>query len=114
MIVDIWINCPSETDADRVAGALMARRLIACANRYPRIRSQYFWKGKIEYAEEVPLLLKTRRSLFDAVAAAARTVHPYETPSILCIDVAAANQDYVDWINEVTSAADDRDPDPEA
>ena len=107
MIIDIWINCPSETDADRIAEALMDKRLVACANRYPRIRSRYFWKGEIASEDEVPLLLKTRTSLFEAVVATARASHPYETPSVLCIDVAAANQDYIDWIYAETRVPDE-------
>lgn len=104
MIIDIWINCPSEKVADTLAKELMAARLVACANRYPQIASRYFWKGEVEEAEEVPLLVKTRKELFEAVASTATKVHPYETPSILCTDVAAANQDYIDWIYQETEA----------
>lgn len=106
MIIDIWINCPSDDVADTLAKELMAARLVACANRYPKISSRYFWKGKIEEEDEVPLLLKTRKDLFDAVVRAATEVHPYETPSILCIDVAAANQDYTDWVIDETKDAE--------
>ncbi|WP_161556156.1 divalent-cation tolerance protein CutA [Mangrovicoccus ximenensis] len=106
MIVEIWINCPSEDAADQLARGLMEQRLVACSNRYPRISSRYFWKGEVVEAEEVPLLVKTRKALFAEAAAAAAALHPYETPAILCLDVAAANQDYIDWIFAETKAPD--------
>lgn len=102
MIIDVWINCPSTDVADTLAKELMDLRLVACANRYPMIASRYFWKGAIEEADEVPLLVKTRKELFEVVVISATKFHPYETPSILCIDVAAANQDYIDWVFEET------------
>ncbi|WP_172328191.1 divalent-cation tolerance protein CutA [Mangrovicoccus sp. HB161399] len=106
MIVEIWINCPSEEVAVQLARGLMDMRLVASANRYPKIASRYFWKGRAVEAEEVPLLLKTRKELFGRVAEAARKLHPYETPSILCLDVAAANRDYADWVFAETVGAD--------
>lgn len=102
-IIAIWINCPTAKDADRIAAALMAQRLVACANRYPPIASRYFWKGKIEQAEEIPLLVKTRPDLFDKVADQVRQLHPYETPSIVAQDIARANQEYIDWIYAETA-----------
>ena len=97
-IIDIWINCPSEEVADRIAGKLIERRLVACANRFPPIASSYRWKGGIEQAEEVPLLVKTRDELFDAVEAVVLDLHPYETPSLIGIAVDRVNGGYLDWI----------------
>ena len=43
----------------------------------------------------MPLVLKTRAAL---VAAAARALHPYETPSILARRSTSAAEDYHAWV----------------
>jgi periplasmic divalent cation tolerance protein len=96
--IAVWINCPDADVADAIAEALLGRRLAASANRYPPVASRYHWRGKVEAAEEVPLMVKTRAGLFEAVAAAARALHPYETPGIWAVPLAAATQDYAAWI----------------
>lgn len=98
MIIKIWVNCPSEDIADEIADHLLEQRLISAANRYAAISSRYIWKGRIETAREVPLLMKSRTDLFQDVAAAVRKLHPYETPSILSIKVDQANEEYLDWM----------------
>lgn len=104
-ILDIWINCPDEATADRIADALIARRLVACSNRYAAIESAWHWQGAVERGREVPLLLKTRAALFDRVAEAARALHPFEVPAITAVPVAAATADYRDWVIAETEAA---------
>src|SRR5262245_7860420 len=97
-IVDIWINCPDREVATKISTALIERRLVACSNIYGPIDSCYRWKGAVESASEVPLLVKTRAALFDQVAALVKSLHPYETPSILGIEVLMVNRDYQDWV----------------
>jgi|SRR6056297_721906 len=104
-ILDIWINCPSAADADRIAEDLIARRLVACANRFAAIESAWHWQGTVERGTEVPLLLKTREDLFDRVAEAARALHPFDVPAITAVPVAAATTDYADWVIAETAEA---------
>jgi periplasmic divalent cation tolerance protein len=104
-VVAIWINCPDAVVADAIAEELLRRRLAACANRYPAIASRYHWKGRMESTVEVPLLVKTRAALFDAVAAAARELHPYDCPAIWASSFAAVTPDYRDWILSETAGA---------
>ena len=95
---DITVNCPSAEVADRIADALIAARLAACTNRLAEVESRYFWDGRVEAAREVPLLVHTRADLFDTVARTVRAHHPDETPSILGVAVARANEDYASWL----------------
>jgi hypothetical protein len=66
------IKCPMETllvitalpDAETaraLAARLVERRLGACVNILAPCQSLYRWEDKLEEAEEVPLLMKTRR-----------------------------------------------------
>jgi periplasmic divalent cation tolerance protein len=97
-IFSVEINCPDGATARRIGEALVARRLAACANVGAPIESVYRWRGQVERATEVPLTLKTAVSRFPALAAAARALHPYETPSIVAHPVAAVTDDYRAWV----------------
>ncbi len=103
-IIDILVNCPSIETADTISAALIDQRLVACSNRYAPIQSSYHWQGKLEYAEEHPLLLKTRADLAQPVEDAIRKLHPYEVPPILRTRVDGANTDYIAWVYDVTRA----------
>lgn len=104
-IIDVWINCPSKQVAGDIAQALLHDRLIACANVFPPIDSQYFWRGGVETASEVPLLVKTRKGLFHKLAERVGDLHPYETPGIMAVDIADANHDYLEWVYQETDAS---------
>lgn len=104
-IVAVEILCPDAGTAAAIAEALVAGRLAAAANIHPAVGSLYHWRGRIERVTEVPLVLKTRAALFPALAAAARALHPYETPSILARPVAAATDDYRAWVAAETSGS---------
>lgn len=101
-IVEVWVNCPDEQTAATIADLVVDERLAACANIYPSISSRYHWKGKIKRAREVPLLLKTRQSLFDMLVERVTVLHPYETPSIVGIEVIQASAAYRAWLVDST------------
>ncbi len=103
--VDIWINCPDRAVAEAIAQAAVEARLAACANILSPVSSLYRWKGAVERAEEVPLVLKTRAGRFDAVAALAKSLHPYETPSIVATALEPVEAGYADWLAEETKDA---------
>jgi periplasmic divalent cation tolerance protein len=72
------------TEADRERGeslarALLERGLVACASLHPVV-SFYRWKGQLERAEEVQLLLKTSPDRLRSLRAAMAELHSYETP----------------------------------
>ena len=96
-------NLPDRASAEKLAHLLVAGRLAACVNVLSPCRSVYRWKGKIEDAEEFPVLIKTTRERYSALEAAIRENHPYELPEIIAFPLAAGLQAYVDWVASETS-----------
>lgn len=103
-IIDVWINCPTSDVAHAISEALVAERLAACTNTFADIQSAFHWKGRVERETEIPLLVKTREDLFDAVCRRVRSLHPYETPGIMAVEIKHVNQDYQDWVLAETGA----------
>jgi periplasmic divalent cation tolerance protein len=90
-------NLPDRQSADRLAQHLVGARLAACANILPPCHSVYRWEGKVETAEEIPMLLKTTRRNYPALESSLRDAHPYEVPEILAVE-ADGLPAYLDWV----------------
>jgi uncharacterized protein involved in tolerance to divalent cations len=99
--VTILTTTATEADAEMIADALLADGLAACVQMLP-IRSRYLWKGEVQREAEQLLLIKTREALFEAARARIRSLHPYETPEILALPIAAGDVDYLTWIRDST------------
>lgn len=98
----IFTTCPDKKTANKIADALLKKKLVACANILPGVTSKYWWKGKIERSREVMMIMKTRRSLFGKAKKEIQSLHLYDVPEILCVRIAEGSKDYLKWIKNVT------------
>lgn len=103
--VIVYTTYPGLVEAETAGKALVERRLAACVNILPGMVSLYAWKGAVERADEVVMIVKTRASLAEAVRAAVKEAHPYETPAILVIPVESVDSNYLGWLLEETAGA---------
>ena len=55
---EIQTCCGSEAEAKKIGEFLLEKKKAGCVNIFP-VKSAYWWKGKIEEAEEWVLSLKT-------------------------------------------------------
>jgi periplasmic divalent cation tolerance protein len=94
----VYVTAADERQAATLARALLERRLIACANLLPGMRSFYRWQGAVHDEPEVAMLLKTTTSRVDAVIAAVEELHPYDTPCVVVWPIEAGAQAYLAWI----------------
>jgi len=96
----VYTTWPSVVEAEAAGRNIVERRLAACVNILPGMISHYWWRGAIERAEEVVMIVKTRASLSEAVRAAVKAMHAYETPAIMVLPVESLDPDYQAWIVE--------------
>lgn len=101
----ILTNTDDLDHASRMATELVERKLAACVNIVPRIRSVYFWKEEVVQEEEHLLLIKTREDLLEPLRAAIRELHTYELPEVIAIPVAGGDAAYLNWIRDSTRQA---------
>lgn len=93
---------PDPITAEKLSRTLVEERLAACVSVMGGVRSTYWWKGKIETAQEVQLILKTRASLVPALSARLKQLHPYEVPEIVEIKPDSIDPRYLSWLLEST------------
>jgi periplasmic divalent cation tolerance protein len=85
-------------EADQLARALVEDRLAACATIIPGAQSVYRWKGKVETATEILLLLKTTQIHLACLETRLHELHSYETPEFLVLPIECGSRLYLDWL----------------
>ena len=95
----------SADEAVTLIKTLLERRLIACGQIVPGVRSLYRWNGKIADEAEVIVYLKTRAARMESLEVAFAELHPYKVPELLALPVTAGLSKYLSWINAETSLA---------
>ncbi len=87
-------------EAGLLARTLVERKLAACVNLVPAVRSIYAWQGEIHDETEVLLITKTTRARFAALAAALRELHSYDVPEIIALEPWAVDPAYAAWLED--------------
>lgn len=95
---------PDREHALELAQALVEQKLAACVNVLAECTSVYHWKGALETASEIPVLIKTREDLYPQVEAAIQLSHPYELPEILAFKPSGGLPAYFEWVLQETGA----------
>ena len=96
----VWCTCPSSEVADRIAQQIVEKRLAACANIIPGVKSVYRWQGKIIQDQECIMMIKTTKDQFDALAAEIIEMHPYELPELITVNIDQGLEAYLQWIED--------------
>lgn len=102
-VIVVLTNLPDREAALKLARELVAQRLAACVNVLAECSSVYRWKGEIENAAEVPVLIKTRAARYAEIEAAIRALHPYELPEIIAVPVGRGLEAYLQWVADETA-----------
>jgi len=91
-------TCASPEEAEKIARALVEKKLAACVNILPAVRSIYRWKDGIEDDQETLLLIKSSRALFGELRAEIQKLHSYEIPEAIAIPIVDGLERYLEWI----------------
>ncbi|RJO60060.1 divalent-cation tolerance protein CutA [candidate division WS5 bacterium] len=92
----VYITYPSKKEAEKAAGHLLKKKLVACANIFP-IQSLYHWKGSLASEEEFVLLGKTKEQNYKNIKEEVSKIHSYEVPCIIKIPI-EVNKEYGKWM----------------
>lgn len=96
-----YVTCPNIATAESLGLRLLEEKLIACTNIIPGMKSQYWWQGKIETANEVVLILKGKSSLKREIEALLKGLHPYENPCFIQLEIKDGSAEYLDWLRSI-------------
>lgn len=94
----VYITAANQEEAQRLGRTLVERRLAACANIVPAIRSIYMWEGKLVEDGETLVFLKSTAEALDDLVACVRELHSYSVPCVTAFPIAGGNGEYIQWI----------------
>ena len=83
-----------------IANTLLNKKLAACVNMIPRMRSKYIVDGRITESREVILLIKTTKKLENKVYKTIKDLHNYEIPEISTIQTSKVDKNYENWLKD--------------
>lgn len=94
----VLCSCPDEETAVNIAENIVAQCLAACVNVMPSVYSIYHWQGNVESAKENMLLIKTTSGKYASLEKVILSLHPYEMPEIIALDISSGLPEYLKWI----------------
>ena len=92
-------TCGSAEEAAKIARALVEKKLAACVNVMPAVRSFYRWKDVIEDEQESLLVIKSSRALFNDLRVEIERLHSYEVPEVIAVPIVDGSEGYLEWLD---------------
>jgi periplasmic divalent cation tolerance protein len=87
-------------EARKIGRAVVEKELAACANIVAGVESIYRWKGKVEQAREVLVVMKTSATRLRELEREVKRLHSYDVPEFIALPIVAGSKEYLKWIGE--------------
>ncbi|NUY39288.1 divalent cation tolerance protein CutA [Wolbachia endosymbiont of Litomosoides brasiliensis] len=100
-LVLVYITFSGIKEAKTVSEALLSKRLIVCANIFPKVNSLYLWKGEINSSCEVITIMKSRSGQVDKIIEKIEAMSSYDQPAIVIIPIEKVNKSFANWVNNI-------------
>ncbi len=94
----VLVTASGDEEAEQLALALLQRRLIACANVVPHVRSVFRWQNRVERADESLLIVKTTVAALPELIKAVKLLHSYQMPEVVALPIVGGSTDYLSWL----------------
>lgn len=98
----LYMTCRSTEEAEKISASLLNANLIACANIMAPHTALYRWKGKTERAQEVAVIMKSRRVLFSEIQKMVSALHSYDCPCLVSWEIDQGFPPFLQWIEAQT------------
>jgi periplasmic divalent cation tolerance protein len=98
MMIEIQVTLASLEEAREIAKVCIEKRWAACAQIIPEVESHYLWKGKLEWAKECKLILKSLPQCYATIEQCVLEKTSYELPEILVKTVEGGYLPYLEWV----------------
>ena len=101
----VLVSCGSIAEARKIGRNVVEKKLAACANIVPGVESIYRWKGKVERAGEVLVVVKTTANRLPALEREVKRLHRYDVPEFIVLPIIAGSRKYLAWLQGSTTPA---------
>ena len=98
-MVILFLPCANNNEAEKISQSLLEKHLIICAKKTP-VSSAFFWKGKIDKAEEILLIMESIEENFEEIEKDVRKIHSYKTFVLSAVPVVKYSSGVESWLKE--------------
>ncbi|QYK00956.1 divalent-cation tolerance protein CutA [Shewanella psychrotolerans] len=95
-------TCPDKEIAGNIARALVSAKLAACVQISSPVISVYSWQDELCQEPEFSLQIKCHSQHYNEIAKLILSMHPYDVPELIALEIANGSPAYLDWIKETT------------
>jgi len=99
----VLITTKDTQEAQKISRVLIEKKLAACVNIVKDVKSLFWWEGKVDEADEVLLIAKSREDIFEEIKAQVKASHSYSVPEIIALPIIDGNDEYLKWLEETTT-----------
>lgn len=93
---------PDEQTAIKAGKKILRSKIAACVS-LTKVRSFYWWNGKIEDSNECMAIFKSVKGNSKELRDAITKSHPYKVPEIIEVELNSVSRSYLDWMVESLS-----------
>ena len=98
MELELVLCVCSREVAEKIAYAVVEKRLAACADIIPGMWGLYSWKDEPQVEGEVTVLVTTIEDLSEDVYETILELHSADLPVIVSFDIQETFSSYIEWI----------------
>ena len=89
----VYVTVKDEGEGLSIAQKVVEKRLAACANLYPQIKSIFNYQNQIQTQDEAVLILKTTAQAYDKLESLIIEIHSYDDPCICLLYTSPSPRD---------------------
>jgi periplasmic divalent cation tolerance protein len=94
----VYVTVKDESEGLSIAQKVVEKRLAACANLYPQIKSIF------NYQNQAVLILKTTAQAYDKLESFIIEIHSYDDPCVLKLPIEGGAADFMSWIKDTVAS----------
>src|SRR5258706_13218705 len=94
----VLVTCGSVAEARRIGRNVVEKKLAASANIVPGVESIYRWKGKVERAREVLVVIKTTVNRLPELEREVKRLHSSNVAEFIVLPIIAGSRKYLAWL----------------
>lgn len=99
MYIIVFVTCANKREAEEIASVLIKKKLAGCVNIIEKINSIFWWKKKIDKAEESLLIIKSKENKFASLVKEIKFLHSYSVPEIIAMKIFKGEKNYLNWLD---------------
>ena len=100
MYIIIFVAASNKKEAEKIAKGLLENKLAACVNILDKVKSIFWWQGKIDQAQEALLIIKSRKEKLPKIIKTVKSLHSYEVPEIIALPIIHGERNYLRWLDD--------------